>query len=204
MPVITCSSCGAQLKAPDNTSGRRFKCAKCGTILALPGGVPTPAPPAAKPKPEEAVARVEPAPLQEGTPAEPGRRRRKKRRRKSVEVQTGSQIPRWVWWWGSLATVMFLTISALYGMAESGYPKLAFFCAIRLAFAVPISTITFTVSLFVSNWFGAGIDLVEFGTLIPKALLLILLASLVGLMPCVGSLVALGVWLIGAVVFFKL
>ena len=99
---------------------------------------------------------------------------------------------------------MFLTISALYGMAESGYPKLAFFCAIRLAFAVPISTITFTVSLFVSNWFGAGIDLVEFGTLIPKALLLILLASLVGLMPCVGSLVALGVWLIGAVVFFKL
>jgi hypothetical protein len=96
------------------------------------------------------------------------------------------------------------TIAALYTFAESGYPKMAFLCAIMLAFVLPISTITFTVSLFVSNWFGAGIDLVEFSTLIPKSLLLVLLASIVGLLPCVGPMVSIGVWFIGAMIFFHL
>src|SRR5262249_25277272 len=157
--------------APDNASGRRFKCAKCGKILALPNGVPAPSLPSEKPNPEQAVTKVEPEPEQKGPPTESKRRRRKRKKKKLAEERTASRIPGWVWWWGSLATMMLLTISALYGMAESGYPKLAFLCVIRLALALPISTITFAVSLFVSNWFGAGIDLVEFGTLIPKALL---------------------------------
>jgi hypothetical protein len=156
-----------------------------------------------KPAPEE-VAWVEPESQQEGAAWEPGTRRRKRKKRRRVEVQSGARIPRWVWWWGSLAAAVVLTIAGFYGAAEAGYPITATFFAIRLAFAVPISIITFTVSLFVSNWFGAGTDLVEFGSLIPKSLLLVLLASLVGLMPCVGLLVGLGVWLIGAVIFFKL
>jgi hypothetical protein len=91
----------------------------------------------------------------------------------------------------------------LIGMAQSGYPKTALYCTVSLLFALPFSTVVFAISLFVSNWFGAGIDLVDFGTLIPKSLLLVLLACLVGLMPC-GGLIALGVWFIGSMLFFQL
>lgn len=37
MPIpITCSTCGARMRAPDNTSGRKTKCPKCGAALTVP------------------------------------------------------------------------------------------------------------------------------------------------------------------------
>jgi predicted RNA-binding Zn-ribbon protein involved in translation (DUF1610 family) len=32
---IACSSCGAKLRAPDNSIGRTFKCPKCGNVLTV-------------------------------------------------------------------------------------------------------------------------------------------------------------------------
>jgi hypothetical protein len=167
--------------------------------VALPvegadGGVaPAQAPPAL-PQPEPPASSVVPEPSSLGTP-----RKKKKKKKK----RGGGRVPSWVWWWGSLTAVVVLTVVGLVSMAMSGYRLLALYCTVSLLFALPFSTVVFAASLFVSNWFGAGIELVEFGTLIPKALLLILLASLVGLMPC-GGLIALGVWFIGSMLFFQL
>lgn len=33
---VSCSSCGAKLRAPDNAAGRTFKCPKCGDLLRAP------------------------------------------------------------------------------------------------------------------------------------------------------------------------
>jgi hypothetical protein len=135
---------------------------------------------------------------------------RRKRKRRAVDLEIPDNpapkrgVPGWAVWWGSLVVVSALVAAAFVAMYMNGYRLLTLYCVIWLAFDLPISTIVFTASLFVSNWFGAGIELVNFGTLIPKALLLVLLAGLVGLLPCVGGLVALGVWFIGAMLFFKL
>src|SRR5262249_22259206 len=84
------------------------------------------------------------------------------------------------------------------------YRLLASYCVIQLIFALPISAVVFAMSMVVSNLLGTGIELANFGALIPKALILVLLANLVGLMPCVGAMMAVGIWFIGAMVFFGL
>jgi hypothetical protein len=58
--------------------------------------------------------------------------------------------------------------------------------------------------MIVSNLLGEGIQFAEFSTLIPKSLLLVHLANLVGLIPIAGGYVAFLVWFIGAMVFFHL
>ena len=60
--VISCPSCKAKLKAPDNAVGKAVKCPGCGTAIAVraPAGAETPAPaPAAAKAP--APRREEPA-----------------------------------------------------------------------------------------------------------------------------------------------
>lgn len=47
--VVTCPSCGSRFQAPDNLAGKRGKCPKCGTVLAVPG--PAAAVPPALPLP---------------------------------------------------------------------------------------------------------------------------------------------------------
>jgi hypothetical protein len=135
-------------------------------------------------------------------------RRKKKKKRPEVDIAEGEQakagVPAWVWWWASLFVVGALVAAGFAGMYLSGYPKLTLFWLIQLAITLPIATVVFAASMFLSNWFGAGIELANFSTLIPKALLLVLLATLPGLIFCVGWLVSLGVWFIGAMIIFKL
>jgi len=95
-------------------------------------------------------------------------------------------------------------VAVLVGMAACGYRLSAVACALRLVFAVPFNTIIFALSLLISNYFGSGIELSDFKTLIPKSLILILLTSLVDLVPCAGFFFAIGIWFIGVMSFFEL
>jgi len=176
-------------------------------VIVVPAA-PAPSPPArvAKPAPKEEAPVVEVIPDDEGAPGEPLPRKKKKRRKKKRPVSESGQarVPAWVWWWSSLATTVLLIAGGLIVAALAGYPIIAALYALSLMFALPISTVVFTLSMFVSNWLGTGVELTEFSTLIPKSLLLILLANCVSFMPCVGGLVALAVWFIGAVVILGL
>jgi hypothetical protein len=54
MPIpVTCLSCGAKMKAPDNMAGKKSKCPKCGAVVAVPTG--TPAGPELPPQQPEAA-----------------------------------------------------------------------------------------------------------------------------------------------------
>jgi hypothetical protein len=191
---------------PAETHGGTVRCAKCKEPFQAPAG------PAERPKEVSAYdwapdSQTAPPPVSTDDTAAPPRRK-KKRKAVNREIADSEadkrRAPAWAVWWGSLVVVSALVAAAFVAMYMNGYRFLTLYSVIWLAFDLPISTIVFAASLFVSNWFGAGIELVNFGSLIPKALLLVLLSSLVGLMPCVGGLVALGVWFIGAMVFFKL
>ena len=100
--------------------------------------------------------------------------------------------------------MIFLTAAADITLFTAGYRLTAIYCALRLTFALPISTIVFSISMVISNAFGAGVELAEFSTLIPKVLLLVLLANLAGLVSFVGWLMALVVFFIGSMIFFEL
>ncbi len=60
MPIpVVCSACATKLKAPDNAAGRKTKCPKCATPIAIPGGAPVLSPQIAEPR-RQAVAAVPP------------------------------------------------------------------------------------------------------------------------------------------------
>ncbi len=40
--VVTCPSCSATLKAPDNAAGRKLKCPKCTSVIEVPAAAPPP------------------------------------------------------------------------------------------------------------------------------------------------------------------
>jgi hypothetical protein len=182
--TIGCPACGAKLNLPPEARGRTVRCPKCKQSFQAPAA------PAAAPKEVsiyEWQAPPEPAAAPDPSPE-----------------RTNRRSYAWAWWWGSLFAVSGLVAAGLFGMYVNGYRFTTYYCLIRLAIGLPISTVVFAMSMFVSNWFGAGIELADFGTLIPKALLLVLLANLAGLVLCVGWLVTLGVWFIGAMLFFRL
>ena len=75
--VIPCAECGSNLAVPATAAGKRVRCPKCKTEVAIPAGsTPVrrePSLPAAVPKPEPRRARI----VSEPTPPAPARRRPK-------------------------------------------------------------------------------------------------------------------------------
>ena len=75
--VIPCAECGSNLAVPATAAGKRVRCPKCKTEVAIPAGsTPVrrePSQPAAVPKPEPRRARI----VSEPTPPAPARRRPK-------------------------------------------------------------------------------------------------------------------------------
>src|SRR5690242_6047025 len=56
--LITCSNCQSKIRVPDSAAGKKGKCPKCGTVIAIP---------LEEPPAEAAIA--EPAPVDEVPPA---------------------------------------------------------------------------------------------------------------------------------------
>jgi hypothetical protein len=131
----------------------------------------------------------------------PTRPRRKKKKKKAADKRIELST---AWWWGGLAIVAGLCVAVLVGMAACGWSLIAKIAAVGFVITVPFNTIIFVLSLLISNYFGSGIELSDFKTLIPKSLILILLTSLVGQVWCAGSFFAIGIWFIGIITFFEL
>jgi hypothetical protein len=205
MPVIDCASCGRQLKLPDNAGGRKFKCPQCGGLFLVQQTSAAPAPLAApRPEPEEEVVLVETDLDAETAPPQPRPRKRKKKKRYRAPERTEGAVPKWVWWWCGLVGACLLTVAGFIGMAWAGYPKMAIAVSLLVILNLPVRTFVFAVSILISNYFGI-MELVDFGTLIPKALILVLIVSLVvSFMPCCGGLMSLAILMLGAMGFFGL
>jgi hypothetical protein len=73
--VIPCAECGSNLAVPATAAGKRVRCPKCKTEVAIPGGTSM-----ARPEPQQSAAAPEPKPRRArivGEPAPPATPRRR-------------------------------------------------------------------------------------------------------------------------------
>jgi predicted Zn finger-like uncharacterized protein len=199
MPInAQCPGCGATYTVADRFAGLKGRCKKCQALFVMP----------VKSEVEivldEAAAdAVSVDADQAGGPATttlaPARRKKKKKKRRDKRPELGT-----AWWWGGLGAAAGICALVLLSLAACGYRLTALWCGVSLLFAVPFNTIIFALSLLVSNYYGSGVQLTEFRILIPKALILVLMTSFVGLVPIAGFFFAIGVWFIGVMSFFEL
>ncbi len=69
---ITCSNCQSKIKVPDSAAGKKGKCPKCGTVIAIPAQAPAP-----EDGPVEEAGGGSPFDFNESAPAAPPRKSRK-------------------------------------------------------------------------------------------------------------------------------
>ena len=194
--LILCPKCGVKLRLRPDFQGKERRCPRCQYSFpaqpadAMPG---TPAQATDQPERQRGSA--------EGQASVEKKRRRIKKRKRVAKARAPGA---WVWWWGSLTLAVALVGVGIVSMYQNGYPKFAVAIAARLTVGLPIGAVIFAVSMFISNYFGVDIELANFGTLIPKALWIVLVANLVALISCFGGLAALAVFYIGAIALFKL
>jgi len=74
--TVSCPTCGARLKAPEDSAGKTVKCPKCGAGMVIPAAAPPP-PPVVTARPRPAP---EPEDDQDDEPPRPSRRRSSRRR----------------------------------------------------------------------------------------------------------------------------
>ncbi len=221
MPIrVECRECGRQINAPDKLAGRKAKCPQCQTILTIPAAEPVdaiaPAPkgrtlPKRRPaEPEERITskpqpREEPEPEDEEVVAARSAKkpkRKKKRRPESRRSQQGS-MPPWALWLIVLGAFLLVAGSIAVGAAIKGHAAEVLVYSVILAVMVPISTVILIISMFISSWLGGGIDFGDARVVIPKAVGLLLLVNMIGMLP-MGSYIAAPFWLFGLMFLFGL
>lgn len=193
MPLtVLCRACSVKLRVPDHLAGRKVKCPKCDALIPI-------APPKPKPVPVvEEVPEVEPEPEQEEQEELP-----KKKKKKKKKARKSSSIPVWALWVGGLGWFFLVAIIATILAFRAGHGELILGYSIYFAVMLPISTVILVVSMLLSSQIAGGIDFGEVHTAIPKAVGLLLLVNLVGLIPYGGFLTIL-VWLFGLMWLFHL
>lgn len=218
MPIrVVCHSCGRQLNAPDHLAGRKAKCPRCHSILSIQAAVPKnvlpPAPKGSKllkrrqSEPEERIT-SEPEWRDDSEPEEKievtrvaKRPKRKKRKRPPKPVNQG--LSGWVLWLFSVGAFALVAGSIALGAVYKGHGAEVLFYSVILAVMVPISTVILIVSMFISSWLGGGIEFGEARIVIPKAIGLLLVVNMIGLLPF-GRFLAAPIWLFGLMFLFGL
>jgi hypothetical protein len=150
------------------------------------------------PEPEE--------PDETAAPAEEDRpRRKKKKKRRRHKEEESSGVPGWVWPVAS-GSIIFLTIVlgiVVVGVVGAKQPLVLLFGIVFFVMMI-ISTVILVLSMFISSAIVGGMEFGEAQIVIPKAFALLCVVNLIGLMPCVGWIIALPIWLIGCMLVFRL
>jgi hypothetical protein len=224
---IRCPNCGGVWHVPERPGSTRGVCCGCGqpvdlarapTVAILGVKPPTTARPAVPPAAEatldaivveddaetttaEAEAQASLDAIVVEDEAEPRPRRRRKG--KPPPRRRGLLIPTWVQWLAGLMIFVAEAIVAGAIVVRAGYAAELFVFGIAVAVMVPISTAILIASMFISSYITGGIDFGDARTTIPKAMMLILVANLIGMVPF-GQFVALPVWVLGLMWLFDL
>jgi hypothetical protein len=214
--IITCDSCRSRLGVPDTLAGKRVKCPKCGIALSVPKtktdtAITSATPsrsrlvkPAPASEPKSVSARKVPAePPAEAEPAPDKPRPKKKKKKRRPSGQKLSLVPAWVWWLGSVAVFFGVAILLIVLAALSGAKASAVVYGVVLLIMLPVSTVILIASMILSSHLAGGIEFGEVHVVIPKALALLLVVNLVGLLP-MGGYLALPFWLFGLMYLFSL
>jgi hypothetical protein len=109
-----------------------------------------------------------------------------------------------VCWLGTTAVIILSAVSLLVAGALTGaVGSQGLFVAVYLAVSIPVSAVILIVSMIISSGLGGGIEFGEAHVVIPKALGLLFVVNLIGLLPF-GIFLAFPVWAVGLMVLFKL
>jgi len=214
MPIrIACESCSSRLNVPNALAGRKVKCPKCGKpILAVNTAVmPASAiqqPPArgkAAEKKSDPEDRIQTKPdkraERETDEEEPRPKRKKKKRRR--KARPGLRVPTWIWWIGGVVAFFAVALFAIVLALVTGAKKEVIAYSLAFLIMLPISTVILILSMVISSALAGGIEFGEIHIVIPKALVLLLVVNLIGLLP-LGGYLALPFWLFGLMFLFDL
>lgn len=222
--LVACASCGKKLKVPDNMTATKVRCPGCGEIISLTKSAITAKLPATRSK-EDKEPRSQPAVkgIKKDPPSSAKRRsqadaneieeeerddeeprpRKKKRKRRSKAKKPASAVPWWVW--GGLAFT-FLLFAGLISAAviHAGYGKQLLTFCIGMAILLPVSVVILVISMFIASALLGGIDFGQAHVAIPKTAALLFVINLFAMIPYIGPLLALGMWIVGLMVLFGL
>jgi hypothetical protein len=220
--IIVCPSCGSKLKVPDNFAGRRAKCSKCGNPISIPAtGEPevaarpapkvVPAPQPVNPKPKE---RYELGPQEEYGPepqkpeavetAADENRPKRRKKKKQLKTRPSQGIPTWLWWASGCLSFLLATLVAVVIAVRAGFTAEVIFFGVYLAVMLPCSTVILIISMIISSHLSGGIDFGEVHVVIPKALALLFVTTLISMIPYAGLVLTFPVWLLGLMYLFRL
>src|SRR5207249_2378271 len=116
----------------------------------------------------------------------------KKKKRQAESSNT------WIWWAAGSGAFLVAAIIAMLVVANSGPERRVevIFYAVSLAVMVPISTVILIISMFVASAVGGGINFGAAHTAIIKAICLLILVNVIGMLPF-GVILVFPVWLLG-------
>lgn len=220
MPIsIVCPSCSGKLKVPDQFAGRKVKCPKCG------GAVPTddvaPVSEAIvesakvgkqtiRPQRRAVQEAIQPADdgfkLQESDSPpdeEPVEQPKKKKKKKKRKERPSGGLPVWAIWLAVLGGFMMLASIAAAWAIHAGHGLLVLEWGVYLVVMLPVSTVILIISMIISSQLAGGIDFGDVREVIPKAVGLLLLVNVIGLIPY-GGWVTFPIWLFGLMFLFHL
>jgi hypothetical protein len=222
--VVPCPGCGKKLKFSDSTTATKGRCPACGEVISLARPAVTPKPPVTQPEadeephprpaargvrkglPDDAKPRSRPTlqGIEEVEPVdEEDRPRKKKRRRRAKAKKPAPDIPWWVWAWFAGVFLLFAGMVSAAAI-HSGHGALVLLVVIGIAISLPVSVVILVISMFAASALLGGIDFGEAHVAIPKAAALLFVVSLLSVIPCVGPLLTLPVWLFGLMKLFAL
>lgn len=134
------------------------------------------------------------------------KRKRKKKKAFSLESER-VETPVWWWWAGAFAALLVVVLSG-YAMAmRSDSPAPLFFLGLKIVILLPIGFVVLIISFLLSSLIGGGIDFGPVSIAIPKALILLLVSTLVELFDLsfyIDSIVLLIIWFVGLMALFHL
>jgi hypothetical protein len=139
----------------------------------------------------------------EAAPEERRPRRKKKRRKKRPAPDAGGSSA-WIWWAAGCGGVLLLAVVGVVVAILAGYAEEVIGYGMVLGISVVVSTVILIISMIVASHFAGGIDFGEIHIVIPKALTLIFVVNLIGLIPVAGWVLPLPVWLFGLMYVFNL
>jgi hypothetical protein len=130
----------------------------------------------------------------------PRKKKKKKKRSRSRSSEEGSWLP---WAIGVGTFVLFLGLLAGAGVI-AGYGLAVAIISVVMVIMIPISTVILILSMIISSALGGGIEFGEVHVVIPKAIGLLIVVTLVSLIPFVGWILTFPIWVIGLMVLFRL